>query len=111
MEMARIYAENAIRKKNESLNYLRMSSKVDAVASRVQQANTMKNVSRGRAIERFLFHVTFEFQVSKNMTGVVKALDKAINTSELEKITAVMDKFENQFVEMDVRTSVREIRF
>ena len=27
-EGARIYAENAIRKKNESLNYLRMSSKV-----------------------------------------------------------------------------------
>ena len=33
-ERARIYAENAVRKKNESLNYLRMSSKVDATASR-----------------------------------------------------------------------------
>ena len=32
VETARIYAENAVRKKNESLNYLRMSGKVDAVA-------------------------------------------------------------------------------
>ena len=44
-DVARVYAENAIRKKNESLNYLRMSSKVDATASRVQSAVTMKGVS------------------------------------------------------------------
>ena len=43
-EVARIHAENAVRKKNESLNYLRMSGKVDAVASRVQSAVTMKGV-------------------------------------------------------------------
>merc|ERR1712018_882993 len=40
-DIARVYAENAVRKKNESLNYLRMSAKVDAVASRVQSAVTM----------------------------------------------------------------------
>ena len=44
-EIARVYAENAVRKKNESLNYLRMSAKVDAVASRVQSAVAMKGVS------------------------------------------------------------------
>ncbi|KAF2351562.1 hypothetical protein FHG87_017682 [Trinorchestia longiramus] len=37
VEGARIYAENAIRKKNESLSYLRMASKVDAVQSRWQK--------------------------------------------------------------------------
>jgi charged multivesicular body protein 1 len=88
-EGARIYAENAIRKKNESLGYLRMSGKVDAVASRVQSAQTMKNVS-------------------KNMGSVVKSLDKAINSMELQKISAVMDKFESQFEDLDVRTSVME---
>ena len=87
VEGARIYAENAIRKKNESLNYLRMSGKVDAVASRVKSAQTMK-------------------QVTKNMGSVVKALDKAINSMDLKKITAVMDKFETQFEDLDVRTSV-----
>ena len=44
-DIARVYAENAVRKKNESLNYLRMSGKIDAVASRVQSAVTMKGVS------------------------------------------------------------------
>ena len=46
VEGAQIYAENAIRKKNESLNYLRYASKVDAVASRVQTAATMKNITK-----------------------------------------------------------------
>jgi len=89
VEGARIYAENAVRKKNESLNYLRMSGKVDAVASRVQSAVTMKGVA-------------------KNMGSVVKSLDKAINSMELQKISAVMDKFEQQFEDLDVHTSVME---
>ena len=89
VERGRIYAENAVRKKNESINYLRMSAKVDATASRVQSAVTMKGVS-------------------KNMEGVVKALDKAVNSMELTKITEVMDKFESQFEDLDVHTSVME---
>lgn len=44
IEGAKIYAENAIRKKNEALNFLRMASKVDAVRSKVQSAVTMKEV-------------------------------------------------------------------
>jgi len=45
IEGARIYAENAIRKKNESLNYLRFAARVDGVAAKVQTAVTMKGVS------------------------------------------------------------------
>lgn len=45
MEVARIHAENAIRQKNQSINYLRMSARVDAVASRVQTAVTMNKVN------------------------------------------------------------------
>ena len=66
-----------------------MSAKVDAVASRVQSAVAMKGVA-------------------KNMGSVVKSLDKAINSMELQKISAVMDKFESQFEDLDVRTSVSE---
>jgi len=66
-----------------------MSGKVDAVASRVQSAVTMKGVA-------------------KNMGSVVKSLDKAINSMELQKISAVMDKFEQQFEDLDVHTSVME---
>merc|ERR1712062_786640 len=88
-DVARVYAENAIRKKNESLNYLRMSSKVDATASRVQSAVTMKGVA-------------------KNMGSVVKSLEKAVNSMELQKISEVMDKFESQFEDLDVHTAVME---
>lgn len=45
MEGARIHAENAIRQKNQGLNYLRMSARVDAVASRVQTALTTRRVN------------------------------------------------------------------
>lgn len=89
VEGAKIYAENAIRKKNEGLNYLRMASKIDAVASKVQSAVTMKGVT-------------------KNMGSVVKALDKAINSMDLQKVSAVMEQFEQQFEDLDVRTSVVE---
>jgi charged multivesicular body protein 1 len=53
IEGARIYAENAIRKKNESLNYLRMSSKVDAVRCKVQSAVAVKGVRK--IMQQFLF--------------------------------------------------------
>jgi len=89
MEGAKIYAENAIRKKNEALNYLRMASKIDAVSSKVQTAITMKSVT-------------------KNMDSVVKALGKAINSMDLQKVSAVMEQFEQQFEDLDVRTSVIE---
>merc|ERR1712062_553954 len=88
-DVARVYAENAIRKKNESLNYLKMSSKVDATASRGQSAVTMKGVA-------------------KNMGSVVKSLEKAVNSMELQKISEVMDKFESQFEDLDVHTAVLE---
>ncbi|TRY85810.1 hypothetical protein DNTS_011857 [Danionella cerebrum] len=89
VEVARVYAENAIRKKNEGVNWLRMASRVDAVASKVQTAVTMKGVT-------------------KSMTQVTKALDKALNSMDLQKVSAVMDKFETQVQNLDVHTSVME---
>lgn len=70
-EGARIYAANAIRKKNESLNLLRLSSRVDAVASRVETAVTMR-------------------QVTGNMTSVVKGMDKAMESMNLERVRSAL---------------------
>lgn len=50
MDVARIHAENAIRQKSQSVNYLRMSARVDAVASRVQSALTTRNVSNTKTL-------------------------------------------------------------
>ncbi|KAF8826995.1 hypothetical protein HHX47_DHR5000524 [Lentinula edodes] len=86
---ARIYASNAIRKKSEALNLLRLSSRIDAVASRVETAVTMR-------------------QVTGNMTSVVRGMDKAMDSMNLERISLVMDKFESQFADLDVQTSYME---
>jgi charged multivesicular body protein 1 len=43
-DIARIHAQNAIRKEQERLNLLRLASRIDAVASRVRTAVTMRNV-------------------------------------------------------------------
>jgi len=89
MEGARIHAENAIRQKNQALNYLRMASRVDAVASRVQTAVTTK-------------------KVTQSMAGVVKSMDAAMKSMNLEKISNLMDKFEKQFEDLDVQSSYME---
>ncbi|KAK9897035.1 putative DID2-class E vacuolar-protein sorting and endocytosis factor [Cystobasidium minutum MCA 4210] len=88
-EGAKIYASNAIRKKNESLNLLRLSSRIDAVTSRVQTAVTMR-------------------AVTGSMGKVVQGMDVAMKTMDLERISAVMDKFESQFTDLDVQTSYME---
>ncbi|KAL9540360.1 Vacuolar-sorting protein SNF7 [Mucor bainieri] len=89
MEGARIYASNAIRKKNESLNLLKLSSRIDAVASRVQTAITMR-------------------KVSNSMAQVVRGMGRAMDTMNLEQISMVMDKFEQQFEDLDVQTGYME---
>lgn len=88
-EVARIHAENAIRQKSQALNYLRMSARVDAVASRVQTALTTR-------------------KVTNSMAGVVKAMDAAMKGMNLEKISGLMDKFEQQFEDLDVQSNVME---
>merc|ERR1711902_383045 len=89
MEVARIHAENAIRQKNQAVNFLRMSARVDAVASRVQSAVQTK-------------------KVTNSMSGVVKAMDSAMKSMNLEKISNLMDRFEKDFEDLDVQTSVME---
>jgi len=88
-DVARIHAENAVRKRQESLNLLRTSARVDAVASRVQTAVTTK-------------------RMTGSMQGVVKAMDSAMKSMNLEKISTLMDNFEKNFEDLDVQTSVME---
>ena len=42
MEGAKIYAQNAIRKKNEQLQYLQLGSRLDAVVSRLDTQSKMQ---------------------------------------------------------------------
>ncbi|XP_033635443.1 charged multivesicular body protein 1b-like isoform X2 [Asterias rubens] len=88
-EGARIHAENAIRQKNQCLNYMRMASRIDAVSQRVQTAVTTR-------------------QVTKSMAGVVKSMESALKSMNLEKVTKIMDQFEKQFESLDVQTAVMD---
>ncbi|GLJ44290.1 hypothetical protein SUGI_0926920 [Cryptomeria japonica] len=86
MDGARIYAQNAIRKHNEQLNYLRLGSRLDAVVARLSTQSKMENIS-------------------KSMSGIVKALDSALALGNMQKISQTMDQFERTFVNMEVQSS------
>jgi len=85
-EGARIYAQDAIREKNQALNCLRLASRIDAVASRLETAVRMNSVT-------------------KAMTGVVKGMDKGLASMDVDKISSIMDKFEQQFEDLDVKAA------
>lgn len=89
MEGAQIYAENSIRKKNEYLNYLRLASRIDAVSSKVKSAMAMQSVA-------------------KNIGSVTKSLESAMASMDLEKVSKIMDAFEKQFTDLDVKANVME---
>lgn len=89
MEGARIYAQNVIREKNQALSYLQLSSRIDAVASRVQTAIAMG-------------------KLKSNMSGVVKGMDTVMASMNVENISKTMDQFEKHFEDMDVRSAYME---
>jgi len=89
MDGARIYAENAIRKRSEQMNYLRLSSRLDAVVSRLDTQSKMNTIS-------------------KSMGSIVKSLESSLGTGNLEKMSLTMDQFEKQFVNMEVQAEFME---
>lgn len=92
VEAARIYAENAIRKRNEGNNFLRLASRIDAAASRVETAVKMQ-------------------AVTKVMTATVKGMEKVLTAMDPMQVAAVMDQFEQQVGSMDVSLQTMETTF
>lgn len=88
-EGAKIYGQDAIREKNQALNYLRMTSRIDAVQSRIETAVRMN-------------------QITSSMQGVVKGMSNGLASMDVEKISKTMDKFESQFEDLDVKTQYME---
>lgn len=88
-DFAKQYAENAIRAKNESLNYLKLASRMDAVSARIKSAQTMK-------------------KVTIDMAGVNKSLSSAMASMNLEQVQAIMDRFEGQVEKLDLHSATME---
>ena len=61
-----------------------MASRLDACCSRIETAVRMNQVSTG-------------------MKGVVKGMDKSLASMNIEQLSKVMDKFESQFEDLDVK--------
>lgn len=89
MDGAKIYAENAIRKRSEQLNYLRLSNRLDAVVSRLDTQAKMNTITM-------------------NMTGIVKSLDSALAANNLIKMSETMSTFEKQMESMEVSSAHME---
>ncbi|KAJ4823802.1 hypothetical protein Tsubulata_005646 [Turnera subulata] len=89
MDGARIYAENAIRKRTEQMNYLRLSSRLDAVVARLDTQAKMTTIN-------------------KSMANIVKSLESSLATGNLQKMSETMDQFEKQFVNMEVQAEFME---
>ena len=85
MEGAKIHAQNVIREKNQSLNFLRLGSRIDAVASRLETAIRMQ-------------------EVNKAMVQTVKGMSNAMKSMQVEQIANTMQEFEKTFEDMDVRS-------
>ena len=70
MEGAKIYAQNAIRKKSEALNYLQLASRLDAVVSRLNSQAKQQ-------------------VINKSMVGIVRSLSVALKNAPLDKMMTV----------------------
>nr|CAD7416556.1 unnamed protein product [Timema poppensis] len=86
LAVAKIHAENSIRQRNQALNFLTMSARVEAIAAKVQDAQTMN-------------------RVTNSLRKVSEAMDKTLKSMNLEKISKLVDAFENNLQELDVRES------
>lgn len=86
---AKIYAQNAIRQNVQYLNYLRLASRIDAVASKLDTALKMN-------------------LVTKEMSNVTNGMGVVLSSMDPEKITMVMELFEKQFEKLDIHSETVE---
>jgi charged multivesicular body protein 1 len=85
-DIAQIHASNAIMQKNQSLSFLKMSSRIDAVSGKLSGAIKMQ-------------------KVTGSMAQITKTMGKVLQTMKLDKIQETMDKFEKAFEDTDVMSA------
>jgi charged multivesicular body protein 1 len=83
IETAKIHATDAIRKKNESRRLLILSSKIDAVHSRLQNAYQTSKLTEG-------------------MQTLTRQMNSALGSMDLVQVNETMKGFENMFDNLDV---------
>lgn len=81
-DIVAVHCRDAVRKENEQKQLLRLSSQISSVASRVQTAVTMR-------------------QVTGNMANVVRGMNGAMKTMNINLMTSIMEQFSVQNEDMD----------
>ncbi|KAJ1689399.1 hypothetical protein LUZ63_013554 [Rhynchospora breviuscula] len=95
-DVARIYAEIAVRKRSEHFMYLRLATYLDANLSRLNANLYLPDIQDN----------------CKLVGSIVKSLDSAVAMGDLQKMLETINKLENQFVDMkvdQVGTSTTEV--
>ena len=80
---ARIHAENTIRHKNQRINYMKLSSKIDALICRLELS--LKNG-----------------KLTDNIMNISYSLEKIQNDFSYNNVTDILCKFEEKFEDFDV---------
>eukprot|EP01121_Diplochlamys_sp_Union-15-3_P003127 TRINITY_DN12974_c0_g1_i1.p1 TRINITY_DN12974_c0_g1~~TRINITY_DN12974_c0_g1_i1.p1 ORF type:complete len:200 (+),score=43.13 TRINITY_DN12974_c0_g1_i1:50-649(+) len=88
-EAARIHANDVIRKHNESINLLRLASKIDGVRAKMETMAMTK-------------------QTTAMLSNVTKLMEKGVQGMNLDQVSKVMDQFEQSSQDLEVATSVIE---
>mmetsp|Transcript_29349 Transcript_29349/g.113695 ORF Transcript_29349/g.113695 Transcript_29349/m.113695 type:complete len:222 (-) Transcript_29349:756-1421(-) len=86
VESAKVHAENAVRNEKQAVSYLRLQSRIEAVASKLEAHSQM-------------------VQVTSSMGAVTESLNAVLGTTDITKITEVMDTFEKQFEDLDLQAA------
>lgn len=100
VEIARVYAANAIREKSQAANFVRIASRIDAVAGRVETAIRMNTVRSAHAAahspqpgrsERHqppLFPISLAFvQLTKQIVSVTHGMDSILGSMDVGKVS------------------------
>lgn len=88
-DTARVFTANVICQWTQCANFLCMSSRVEAIASRVEMACKMNTVT-------------------KTMGSIVNSMTKGLGGMNMERIFATMEKLDKAFDDMDVHSAVME---
>eukprot|EP01087_Luapelamoeba_hula_P019830 TRINITY_DN6631_c0_g2_i2.p2 TRINITY_DN6631_c0_g2~~TRINITY_DN6631_c0_g2_i2.p2 ORF type:complete len:199 (-),score=43.91 TRINITY_DN6631_c0_g2_i2:1830-2426(-) len=87
LDVAKVYATDAVRLRNESMSYLRLAAKLDGVKSRLEM-------------------MAMNQQVTQQLMGVVKVMGQHMESNNIPQMMSVYDKFEQQNEDLMVGDSI-----
>jgi len=133
IEGARIYAQNAIRKKTETLNYLKvrlrsftwcrvapvsrgvtvptLPGRGCTVWPRSRTAPPLCVSQLGSRLDAVVSRLETQAKmnvINKSFAGIVRSLDRALASNNLQQVSVTMDQFERQFENLDVQSECVE---